>query len=855
MGFLRKIFPSKNDRLVRSLQKIARQVQVLEPEVGALKDSDFPKKTLELKEKIKKGATRSDVLPLGFALVREAAKRTLGMRHFDVQIMGGAVLLDGKIAEMSTGEGKTLVATLPSYVVSLEGKGAHVVTVNDYLAKRDALWMGKVYEFLGVSVGFIQGDMTPEERQKNYNCDITYITNNELGFDYLRDNMRGFQEVSVLRPLHFALVDEVDSILIDEARTPLIISGPADDKTNLCELANVIVKSLNPKHYEIDEKSKHTTLTEDGMSYVEKDLKERKVLPEESSLYDVEYSVVVHFISQSLKAWKIFQRNKDYIVKDRKVLLIDEFTGRIMDGRRFSDNLHQAIEEKEGVPILRENQTLASVTYQNLFRLYETLSGMSGTVMTETVEFQEIYKLLCVSLPTNKPLARKDYQDLLFATFEEKTTAILKKVQDCHAKKQPVLIGTISIERSEEFSRALKKSKIPHNVLNAKNHKREAFIVASAGEPGAVTIATNMAGRGTDIKLGGNVDFHLDGMGEAVSEEKRKKVIDLFEQNRQKVLEAGGLCIIGTERHESRRIDNQLRGRSGRQGDPGESIFYLSLEDDLMRIFAGDKLKFLMSRMKTQKGEPIEHKLISRAIERAQGRVEAQNYEIRKHLLNFDDVSNNQREMVYSMRKEVLDQEKPLHEVLPHYIKDCVEHLLKEGFPDQTLSPQNMKKFLKRLQQLFHETSFEEVSEAAHLPEIDRRLRKIISDQLLPRCRDLSEEEAMHANHFILGITDGHWRHHLARIDSVKQGINLRSYAQGSPLIEFKKEAFDLFLRFLAQLSSEIVCILYNHIDEVVAPRERATQTGSITPPASRNAHCPCGSGKKYKHCHGNLSN
>lgn len=853
MSILRKIFPSKNDKILRNLRKITQRVNALEAEVAALKDADFPKKTLELKEKIEKGASRNDILPMGFALVREAAKRTLGMRHFDVQIMGGIVLLDGKVSEMSTGEGKTLVATLPSYVIALEGKGAHIVTVNDYLAKRDALWMGQVFEFLGLSVGIVQSEMG-QERREEYKKDITYVTNNELGFDYLRDNMRGFQDPPVLRPFHFALVDEVDSILIDEARTPLIISGPSDSKETLCGLANIIVKSLTKEHYDVDEKNKSITLTEEGMSFVEKSLKDKKILAQDASLYDIENATIVHFITQALKAWKLFVRNKDYIIKDNKVLIIDEFTGRIMDGRRFSDNLHQAIEAKENVPILRENQTLASVTYQNLFRLYKTLAGMSGTVMTEQVEFGEIYKLSCVTLPTNKPLVRKDFQDLLFATLEEKTEAIIQKIKSCHAKNQPVLIGTVSIEKSELFSRALKKAKIPHSVLNAKNHRKEASIIARAGEPGAVTIATNMAGRGTDIKLGGNVDFQLEEIGDKASKQKREDIVQTFEKNKAVVLEAGGLCIIGTERHESRRIDNQLRGRSGRQGDAGESVFFLCLEDDLMRIFAGDKLQFLMSKMKTQKGEPIEHKLISRSIERAQGRVEAQNYEVRKHLLNFDDVSNNQREMVYTMRREIINKEKDICALMREHISDCVKGLLKDFFPSHEISPKSMALFIKRLSQLLHNTSFDDITQADGLRHIEKNLIKILEERLIKKCTALKEEELETLCHFILATIDNHWRHHLSRIDNLKQGINLRSYAQGSPLVEFKKEAFDLFLKFLGIISLEIVCILFNHLEEVVLPRGASQQASVISPPSSRNSPCPCGSGKKYKHCHGNLS-
>jgi len=854
MGVLRKIFPTKNEKELKKLRKIAQKVSALEEKVKKLKDSDFPGETQKLRDLIQQGASRADVLPMGFALVREAAYRTLAMRHFDVQIMGGVVLLDGKVAEMATGEGKTLVATLPSYVVALEGRGAHIVTVNDYLAKRDATWMSHVFEFLGMSVGFIQNDMDQEERATNYGKDITYITNNELGFDYLRDNMRGLGDPKVLRDLHFAIVDEVDSILIDEARTPLIISGPSNVKVNLCELANGIVKLMKPNHFDLDEKSRNISLTEEGMSFVEDLLKNRNIIPKESSLYDVENSSLVHFVTQALKAWNIFQRNKDYIVRNNKVHIIDEFTGRIMEGRRFSDNLHQALEAKESVPILQENQTLASVTYQNLFRLYKTLSGMSGTVATEAVEFSEIYKLSCVTLPTNKPLKRKDCQDLLFATFDEKIDAIVQKVKASVAKKQPVLIGTVSIEKSEIFSRALKNLKIPHNVLNAKNHKKEALIVAEAGQPGAVTIATNMAGRGTDIKLGGNVDFYLENKGKDLSEKEVEATREEFKGRLQEVVAAGGLLIIGTERHESRRIDNQLRGRSGRQGDPGESIFYLCLEDDLMRIFAGDKIQFLMSKMNNQKGEPIEHKLITRSIERAQSRVEAQNYEVRKHLLSFDDVSNNQREMVYQIRREIIDHEKSILEILDQHIHDVSQHLSSECFPQEEISPSSVKKYCEKIQHLFHSMDCSEFKKLTKASAFSSLLTKSLKTSLLAKVEGLDETAQNTILHFILLTTDSNWRQHLSRVDGLKQGINLRSYAQGSPLIEFKKESFDLFVRFLSKNSLELVAFLFNNMEKIISSFDSVNPSGDIKPPSSRNSPCPCGSGKKYKHCHGDLA-
>ncbi|MCY4414520.1 MAG: preprotein translocase subunit SecA [Alphaproteobacteria bacterium] len=854
MQFLRKIFPTKNDKFVKNLKKIVQTVNALEPEMMALKDEDFPQKTAELREKIKQGASRKDILDVGFALVREAAKRALNMRHFDVQIMGGIVLFDGKVAEMATGEGKTLVATLPAYVVALEGFGAHIVTVNDYLAKRDAEWMGQIFEFLGMTVGIIQSGMSPEERSAQYACDITYVTNNELGFDYLRDNMRSSLEQKVLRVLHFALVDEVDSILIDEARTPLIISGPTDKKEDLCHLANKVVLNLKKEHYDIDEKGKSTSLTEEGMSFVEQFLKNAGVLDKEASLYDIENSSLVHFITQSLKAHRLFSKNKDYIVRDKKVHIIDEFTGRIMDGRRFSDNLHQAIEAKEGVAIQQENQTLASITYQNLFRMYKTLSGMSGTVMTESVEFQEIYKLSCVALPTNRPLMREDRQDLLYATFEEKAGAILAKIKECQKKGQPVLLGTVSIEKSEAFARILRKEKIPHNVLNAKNHTKEASIIASAGSVGAVTIATNMAGRGTDIKLGGNMDFYVEGMRskKELLQSDLERIEKDFSEKKSAVLVAGGLCIIGTERHESRRIDNQLRGRAGRQGDVGESVFYLCMEDDLMRIFAGDKMQFLMSQMKSQKGEPIEHKLITKSIERAQGRVEAQNYEIRKHLLNYDNVSNKQREMIYSMRRDLLDDEKPLLEIVEDHMHEAANMLLEEGFPGDELSPERVQEFVGRVSHIFRDERMQGLGALSSVSLIEKSLFEILCDKIIPAIKVLDSDQSHFVAYYILSTIDNNWRQHLARIDHLKQGVNLRSYAQGNPLVEFKKEAFDLFLKLLSMISLEVSSVLFNHLQDILKHSE-ARSAPSLTPPASRNAPCPCGSDKKYKHCHGKI--
>ncbi len=850
MNFLRKIFPTKNDRFLKELRKIVKKVNALEPETEKLTSEEVKAKLAAIKSRLAQGESRKNVLPEVFALAREVARRRLNMRHFDVQIMGGIVLVDGKISEMATGEGKTLVATLAASLIALEGKGVHVVTVNDFLAQRDAEWMRPVYEDLDLSVGVVTAESSPEDRRAAYLCDITYVTNNELGFDYLRDNMRGLGELPSLRPLHFAIVDEVDSILIDEARTPLIISGLAEDKKHLCELSNSIVKVLKPSHYEIDEKSKGVTLAEEGVEFIEKHLKGQGIIQEGESLYSVEHASILHFITQSLKAYHLFARNKDYIIRNNRLMIVDEFTGRIMEGRRFSDNLHQVLEAKEGLPILRENQTLASVTYQNLFRKYKDLSGMSGTAVTESVEFFDIYKLECIGLPTNKKATRVDRQDLLYATFEEKLNAVVQKIEDCHKRKQPVLIGTVSVEKSEVFSQALRAKKIPHNVLNAKNHKKEAQIIASAGEPGAVTIATNMAGRGTDIKLGGNAEI-LDAKGEDT---------ERFERQKQQVIEAGGLCVVGTERHESRRIDNQLRGRSGRQGDPGETVFFLCLEDDLMRIFAGDKLQFLMGRMKKQKGEPIEHAVITRSVEKAQMRVEAQNYEVRKHLLKFDDVINNQREMVYGLRREIIEGVDGVKDLLRADVGKVANNLCQAAFPTGEVSAEGVSALSAKVQRIVGEgvenKTFDTLAE----------YQKFLEDMFFEKLKLWFEAEDSFVNpqlaYLLLMIQDMKWRAHLGKVDSLKQGVNLRSYAQRSPIVEFKKEAYDLFLHMLEEVLLDSVAFLIHQKQ----PAERSAESSQEEAPApsiekrsdrstvSRNDPCPCGSDKKYKHCHGKIS-
>jgi preprotein translocase subunit SecA len=651
------LFGSVNDRAIKSISKIVAQINALEATITPLSDEELKSQTVKLKHKLSEGFSLDDILPEAFATVREASRRVLNMRHFDVQLLGGIVLHRGMIAEMKTGEGKTLVATLAIYLNALTEKGAHLVTVNDYLVKRDSEWMGKIYNFLGLSVGCITHELSDEQRKEAYNCDITYGTNNEFGFDYLRDNMKHNIEHVVQRKFNFAIVDEVDSVLIDEARTPLVISGPAEDSSALYVTVNKLVQQLKSSDYEIDEKSRQITLTEEGMTNVEELLKKNKLIEEDGNFYDLHNMPLVHHVNQALRAHKLFTKDIDYMIANNQVLIVDEFTGRALEGRRYSEGLHQALEAKEGLRVQNENQTLASITFQNYFRLYPKLAGMAGTAMTESTEFFDIYNLEVVELPANKKPVRKDNDDLIYRTAKEKYEAIIEQISECHERKQPILVGTVSIEKSELISSMLKKKKIPHHVLNAKHHDKEAMIIAQAGRAGAVTIATNMAGRGTDIKLGGNPEYLLEDVKELNDAQKEKKFAELnaqVENEKEIVSEAGGLFVLGTERHESRRIDNQLRGRSGRQGDPGETRFYLSLEDDLMRIFASDKMSIILQKLGMEEGEAIFHPMISRALEKAQQKVEGRNYEIRKNLLKFDDVVNHQRLVIYEQRREIL---------------------------------------------------------------------------------------------------------------------------------------------------------------------------------------------------------
>ncbi len=872
----RKLFGSKNDRELKRIDPIVAAINELEPKMKALGDEEFPIRTNEFKERLKSGQeTVDDLAPEAFALVREASIRSLGMRHFDVQLIGGLVLHQGKIAEMKTGEGKTLAATLAVYLNSLTGKGVHVVTVNDYLAKRDAEWMGEIYKFLGLSVGVIVHDLSDEERRHAYNCDVTYGTNNEFGFDYLRDNMKFALEDYVQRDLHYAIVDEVDSILIDEARTPLIISGPTHESTDRYYKINRVIPGLQKDiHYTLDEKARSVVLTEEGTARVERSLGV-------GNLYDPAQMETLHHVNQGLKAHTLFKKDVDYIVKDGQVIIVDEFTGRLMPGRRYSDGLHQALEAKESVKIENENQTLATITFQNYFRMYDKLAGMTGTADTEAAEFHKIYKLEVVIIPTNLPMIRNDFTDLIYKTEEEKFSATINEIRELYEKGQPVLVGTISIEKSEYLSKRLKKLGITHNILNAKNHSLEAEIVAQAGRFKGVTISTNMAGRGTDIILGGNPTFLARSKGrKGEDSEEFNQLLGEFkgkcEQEKTKVIEAGGLHILGTERHESRRIDNQLRGRSGRQGDPGSSRFYVSLEDDLMRIFGGDRVKMIMERVGMQDGEPIEHKYTSKAIENAQKKVEAHNFEIRKHLIDFDDVMNKQREVVYSQRKFILsgsDLKLTVFEMIEDLGDDIVRRFSNEkthfedwditALTDALYAQFGIKFELERLP----ETEQTEVTIVDHIVEMvkaqyDEKEKEITS----PIMRELEK-------FMMLQAVDSQWKDHLLSMDHLKEGIGLRGYGQRDPLKEYQKEGYELFLDMSSRIKEESVrnlllvkLAMQNELEELNESRERELQAihSNLTGPESgvgptqrtmekigRNAPCPCGSGKKYKKCCG----
>ena len=915
-NILTSVFGSRNERVLKQLSKVVARINALEPEMQKLDDDALRTKTAEFKQRIAGGESLDKILPEAFAVVREASRRVLGLRHYDVQLIGGMVLHQGKIAEMRTGEGKTLVATLPVYLNALEGKGVHVVTVNDYLAKRDAAWMGRVYNFLGLTVGVVWPGMEMSEKASAYAADITYGTNNEFGFDYLRDNMAVSKDQRHQRGLHYAIVDEVDSILIDEARTPLIISGPAEDSPELYIRVNRVVPHMTrqakeplpgeppePGDYYVDEKQKQVHLSEEGMEHAEQLLRQAGILAEDSTLYDARNLAVVHHLNQALRAHALYQRDVDYIVRDGEIIIVDEFTGRTLQGRRWSEGLHQAVEAKEGVPIQRENQTMATITFQNLFRMYDKLSGMTGTADTEAFEFQSIYGLEVVVIPTHKPMIRKDNPDLVFLKPEAKFKAVLEDVRDCHERGQPVLVGTASIEVSELVAGLLKKAGVPHEVLNAKQHEREAHIVEQAGRPGAVTIATNMAGRGTDIVLGGSLDAELAALPADATDADRERVRVEWKKRHQQVLDAGGLHIVGTERHESRRVDNQLRGRSGRQGDPGSSRFYLSLQDNLMRIFGGEGLVRWMQRFGMKEDDALEDRLVSRQIEKAQRKVEQHNFDIRKQLLEFDDTANDQRKVIYKQRLELLESD-DVSETVRDIRHDVFETLAVQHVPPDTVDEQwdlaglqatlesdfGMKLDLKR----WLETSAEADAAAIHQHVVEA------ADEMFAEKERQVGSEVMRAleKHVMLTAVDGAWKDHLASMDYLRQGIYLRSYAQIDPKQEYKREAYRLFQDMLSRIKQELTQTLARvriRSEEEVAAMEaeqrrlaaaramdfqHAQSTGydALPPPpgaeglqagaavaatapvvrsgpkVGRNDPCPCGSGKKYKHCHGALS-
>ncbi len=810
-----KIFKSSNQQQLDKIKNIIEAINSKENEIKSLTEADFKEKTFIYKKKAQDGSLNiNEIIPETFALVREAAKRTLGERHYDVQLAGGLILHQGKIAEMKTGEGKTLVSTLPAYLNSLTGKGVHIVTVNDYLAKRDSEWMGKVFNYLGVTTGCITNDIDDVERKKNYSNDITYATNNELGFDYLRDNMKYELNDMVQRDHNFCIVDEVDSILIDESRTPLIISGKLEDKTTLYETSNNFIKYLEKKDYELDEKNKNVILTDLGIDKIEKLAIQKRIL-KNNNFYDPANLDLVHHVNQALKANLIFKKDTDYIVRDGKVQIIDEFTGRVLDGRRFSDGLHQAIESKENVKIQEENQTLASITYQNYFRLYKKLAGMTGTAMTESEEFFDIYKLNVVSIPTNKETMRKDFNDQIFRTEKEKYHAISNKIIECNNKGQPVLVGTTSIEKSEKISNYLNSKKIKHNVLNAKHHEQEAQIIAEAGKIGAVTIATNMAGRGTDIKLGGNKDFILDG---------KKENIEEIRVNEKKVKELGGLFIIGTERHESRRIDNQLRGRSGRQGDPGSTIFFISLQDELMRIFGGDSIDGMLKKLGLKENESIDHPWINKAMERAQKKVESRNFDIRKTLIKFDDVMNDQRQVIFSQRLKIL-KEDSIEVILDDFFDEILKNLNSARLNFQKSGDE--KNYLSEVKNITGNSIIDgDLINYGKLKEneFNNKIKNIYSDKKNSRIKILGKDQNdILEKKIFLQIIDFSWRSHLQYLEQLRQVIGLRQYGQKDPLSEFKKEAFVLFEGLLSKIKNDLIKFLLN-LNIVVSSEEKTKE-------------------------------
>nr|ADI16864.1 preprotein translocase subunit seca (ATPase, RNA helicase) [uncultured alpha proteobacterium HF0010_13E22] len=852
-----------NDRAVKRYASQVAAVNALEDETAALSDEQLHASTADLRALLADGATLDDLLPEAFARVREAAKRALGQRHYDVQLMGGIALHQGEIAEMKTGEGKTLVATLAVFLNALEDRGVHVVTVNDYLASRDAAWMGKVYERLGMSVGCITGDKDDEARRAAYRCDVTYGTNNEFGFDYLRDNLKFRIEDMVQRDHHFAIVDEVDSILIDEARTPLIISGQAEKTSDQYRVANGIIPGLVPEDYDLDEKGRSVSLSETGIEHAE-DLLRAAGAMGDGTLYDIENVGLLHHVNQALRAHKLFQRDTHYMVKNGMVVIIDEFTGRAMEGRRFSEGLHQAIEAREGLEIQAENQTVASVTFQNYFRLYDKLAGMTGTALTEAGEFSEIYRLDVASIPTNVEVQRADYDDEVYRTTEERDDAVIELIADCRERGQPVLVGTVTIEKSEALSAVLKKRKIPHNVLNARFHAEEARIIAEAGVPGAVTIATNMAGRGTDIQLGGNLEMRLEDAGEDKAEQVTAEVAALKEQ----ALAAGGLYVIGTERHESRRIDNQLRGRTGRQGDPGASKFFLSLQDDLMRIFGSDKLDGMLQKLGLEEGEAIVHPWINKAVEKAQSKVEARNFEIRKQLLKFDDVMNDQRTVIFEQRKEIM-RSGDVQDTVTDMRREAVSQIVERSVPAGTFSDQwNAAQLQEDSQRVLGvEVPAEEwfAEDGVAETEIEERLTDMSDRYMAEKAVRIGPDTMrMAEKSLLLQVLDQQWKQHLLSLEQLRQGISLRAYAQKDPLNEYKREAFTMFEGLLAGLRETVTMVL-SHVEvRQPEPEAGAAEQASEAPrqpaamPAnrkvSRNEPCPCGSGKKYKHCHGKLT-
>ena len=914
----RHIFGTANERYLKRLHDRVADINAIEAEIEALDDTALRARTDWLRGRLEAGEGLDDILVDAFATVREAARRTLHQRHFDVQLLGGMILHNGMIAEMKTGEGKTLVATLAVYLNALGGKGVHVVTVNDYLARRDAEWMGAIYKFLGLTVGCIVPGLDDEARRAAYACDVAYGTNNELGFDYLRDNMKFRLEDMVQREFNFAIVDEVDSILIDEARTPLIISGPAEESSALYDTVDRLIPKLNDDDYEKDEKARAVSLTETGSERIEELLREAGIL-QEGGLYDIGNISAVHHVNQALRAHKLFQRDTDYIVKDDKVIIIDEFTGRMMEGRRYSEGLHQALEAKEHVTVQLENQTLASITFQNYFRLYPKLAGMTGTAMTESAEFADIYKLEVIDIPTHLPCIRSDEHDEVYRTIREKEKAVLDLIEDCHKRGQPALVGTVSIEKSERYSEQLKKRKVPHNVLNARYHEQEAFIIAQAGAPGGVTIATNMAGRGTDIQLGGNVDMRIAQELEGITDEgartaKEEKIRAEVEAAKQKAIAAGGLYVICTERHESRRIDNQLRGRSGRQGDPGASKFFLSLEDDLMRIFGSERMDGMLQKLGMQEGEAIVHRWINKALEKAQQKVEARNFDIRKQLLQFDDVMNDQRKVIYEQRKDLMRAE-DVSDTISDMRTEVIDDAVTRCIPPKAFAEQWETDTLHdEMQRLFGLDL--PIADWAHEDgiadeEIRERLHRAVDEKMAQKVANYGPDVMrMAEKSILLQLLDLHWKEHLLRLDHLRQGIGLRAYGQRNPLNEYKREAFEMFEDLLGRLREAVVMYM-SHLEVRLEPppqmparsrrpmqeshdeagafaeEEALAATGTGGPPprgrvraparssvplmrrapaavidpgdpatwgkVARNVRCPCGSGKKYKHCHGRL--